>query len=185
MISSLTNLYWNFFCTVKRLAEGWLIGLAARLVFLGVIFGYYLNSFFTKVGEGFAGFFQIESGAYFQIVPAAMEASGYDVEQVSVLAHLMVYFGTYTELILPILIVVGLLTRISALGMIGFIGVQTFVDIKFHGVDDKTIGAWFDKAPDSALWDQRSLWIFLLLTLVIYGAGFFSLDHLLKRWKSR
>ena len=180
MISLQTNLYYIFFGTIRRLAEGWFIGLAARLVFLGVVFNYYLNSFLTKVGEGFAGFFQIESGAYFQIVPAAMEASGYDIENVSVPAHLMVYFGTYLELILPCLIVVGLLTRLSALAMIGFIGVQTFVDIKFHGADQKTIGAWFDAVSGSAIWDQRSLWIFLLITLVIYGAGFFSADHFLK-----
>ncbi len=181
MTSAISRLYCAIFGTITRITEGWFIGLAARLVFLAVLFSYYMNSFSTKVGKGFGGFFQIQDGAYFQIVPAAMEASGYEIENVSLLAHLMVFFGTYMELILPILIVVGLLTRASALGMIGFIGVQTLVDIKFHGVDQKTIGAWFDRFPDAVIWDQRSLWVFLLIVLVIEGGGYLSLDNLLGR----
>jgi len=179
MISSFQNLYFSATDTVTRLTEGWFLSLASRLVFLSVFFFYYLNSFFTKVGDGFAGFFQIQSGAYFQIVPAAMEAAEYDVARVSLLADLMVFFGTYMEIILPILVVVGLLTRLSALGMIGFIGVQTFVDIQFHGADEKSIGTMFDRFPDAAISDQRLLWVFVMLVLVIKGGGYLSLDRLL------
>lgn len=82
------------------------------------------------------------------------------------------------EMILPILVVVGLLTRLSALGMIGFIGVQTFVDIQFHGADEKTIGAMFDRFPDAAISDQRLLWVFVMVVLVIKGGGYLSLDRL-------
>lgn len=180
MISKLQKLYCAIFGTISRLAKGWFLETAARLVFLAVIFFYYINSFFTKVGEGFLGFFQIQGGAYYQIVPGAMEASGGDPSAVSLISHLMVFFGTYAELILPVLIVVGLLTRAAALGMIGFMAVQTIVDIYAHGADEKTIGAWFDRFPDSLISDQRTLWVFVLLVLVIKGAGYLSLDNLLE-----
>jgi putative oxidoreductase len=184
MIRSIQYLYGLVFGAIKRASSGWLIGLAARLVFLAVFFFYYLNSFFNKVGEGFAGFFQIQGGAYFQIVPAAMEAAQFDPANVSLSAHLMVYFGTYAELILPCLIIIGLLTRAAALGMIGFIAVQTYVDINFHGTDEKTLGRLFDTIPDSVISDQRTLWIFVMLVLVINGAGYFSIDFIFGRKRS-
>ena len=181
MISTLQNLYDAVFGTISRLAHGWFIGLAARLTFLAVFFFYYTNSFYTKVGEGVAGFFQIQGGAYFQIVPGAMETAGFDPANVSIISHLMVYFGTYAEIILPCLVIVGLFTRAAALGMIGFMLVQTYVDIVFHGADEKTLGALFDRFPDSLISDQRTLWIFVMLVLVVKGAGYLSLDHLLRR----
>ena len=46
---------------------------------------------------------------------------------------LVVTVGTYSEFLLPVLIVLGLFTRIAALGMIGFTLVQSFVDITWHG----------------------------------------------------
>lgn len=181
MISIIQNLYCTIIAMITRLTDGWFLPLAARIVFLAVLFFYYLNSFFTKVGEGFAGFFQIQDGAYYQIVPAAMEAAEYDTANVSLLADLMVFFGTYMEIILPVFIVAGLLTRLSALGMIGFIGVQSFVDIQYHGAEEKLIGALFDRFPDAAISDQRLLWVFVLGVLVIKGGGTISLDRLFAR----
>jgi putative oxidoreductase len=90
----------------------------------------------------------------------------------------MVYAGTYAEFVLPALIVLGFLTRIAAAGMIVFVAVQTYVDLNFHGVDAATIGAWFDKEPGSTIADQRAFWVFLLLYLVLRGAGAISLDRL-------
>jgi putative oxidoreductase len=111
-----------------------------------------------------------------------VEAYGYDPSQVPFVPWgIVVYAGTYAEFILPVLIVLGLFTRLASLGMIGFILVQSYVDIAFHGVDDKTIGAWFDRFSDAAILDQRTLWIFLLLTLVVKGAGAISLDALWAR----
>ena len=181
MITFFYNLYQAVFGTITRLTKGWFVGLAARLTFLAVFFFYYTNSFFTKVGEGVAGFFQIQGGAYFQIVPGAMELAEYDPGNVSFLSHAMVFFGTYMEIILPVLVIIGLFTRAAALGMIGFMMVQTYVDINFHGADEKTLGALFDRDPSSLISDQRTLWIFVMLVLVIKGAGYLSLDHLLGR----
>ena len=87
--------------------------------------------------------------------------------------------------LLPTLIVLGLFTRIAALGMIGFTIVQSFVDIAYHGVDMTTVGAWFDRFSDAAILDQRALWIFLLLYLVAHGPGRCSLDALLAARRDR
>lgn len=181
MMGTITGLYRNIFGTVERLAAGWFVGFAARFTFLAVLFFYYLNSAMTKVGDGVAGFFQVQDGAYFQIVPSVVEAAGYDTANVPFFYDVIVYAGTYTEFVLPILIVLGLFTRGAALAMIGFIAVQTYVDVNFHGVDEKTVGALFDRASDSLIADQRMLWVFLLLVLVVKGAGRVSLDHLLAR----
>lgn len=164
---------------LERALDGWLTGLAARVVFAAVLFGYYWNSALTKVGEGIGGVFQIDDGAYFQIVPPIVEAAGYDASAVAFWPWgLIVTLGTYSEFALPVLIVAGLLTRLAALGMIVFVIVQSYVDIMFHGVDAETIGALFDRVPSSAIMDQRALWVFLLLVLVIKGAGAISLDRL-------
>ncbi|MEM6744975.1 MAG: DoxX family protein, partial [Pseudomonadota bacterium] len=125
----------------ERLLDGWLPGLAARFVFAAVLFGYYWNSALTKIGDGVLGVFQVSDGAYFQIVPPVVEAAGYDASAVAFLPWgLIVTLGTYSEFVLPILIVIGLFTRLAALGMLVFVVVQSYVDIAFHGVDAETIG---------------------------------------------
>lgn len=85
--------------------------------------------------------------------------------------------GSWAEIILPLLIVVGLLTRGAALAMIGFIVVQSLTDIYGHGADVVTIGGWFDRASDALILDQRLFWVFVLLFLLVKGAGRLSLDH--------
>lgn len=182
MIARLTALYDRIFGLVETLLDGWFLGALARLVFAAVLLVYYLNSASTKVGEGIAGFFSVGDGAYIQILPSVMEAYGYDSSQIPFFPyHLIVIVGTYAEFTLPILIVLGLFTRLAALGMIGFIVVQSAVDILFHGVDAATIGSWFDRVPGAAILDQRALWVFVLVVLVVKGAGTLSLDALLDR----
>ncbi|MGI9451697.1 MAG: DoxX family protein, partial [Geminicoccaceae bacterium] len=88
---------------------------------------------------------------------------------------------TYAEFILPVLIILGLFTRLAALGMIGFVVVQSYVDVVFHGADEKTIGGWFDQLSDATILDQRTLWVFLLVYLVVRGPGLISLDTVLGR----
>lgn len=157
----------------------WLLPTLARLVFAGVLLFYFLNSGMTKLGDGFAGLWTPSVGAYAQIFPKAIEAAGYDTEALSLYHTLVVLAGTWAEFILPVLIIVGLLTRLAALGMIGFVVVQSLTDVYGHGATD-AIGAWFDRFPDAAILDQRALWILLLLVLVIKGAGPLSIDRALK-----
>lgn len=158
-----------------------ILPLAARFTFAAVLFMYYWNSGLTKISDGFFGFLQPSLGAYAQIFPKAMEAVSYDVSQMSWFHTLVVLAGTWGEFILPILIVIGLLTRLSALGMIGFIALQSLTDLYGHGgIDDPaTLGSWFDRIPDAVILDQRAFWVLALLILVFKGAGSLSADRVL------
>ena len=86
------------------------------------------------------------------------------------------------EFILPLLIVIGLFTRLASLGMIGFVIVQSLTDLFGHGGIEhaETLGAWFDRIPDSLILDQRLFWVVILLIPVLKGAGSLSVDRLLK-----
>ncbi len=170
-------LYDRFANGLSRLAPATLPTLA-RLTFAGVLLIYFWNSARTKFGEGFAGLFTPSDGAYYQIFPKAMEAVGYDTSQLSLFHWAVATAGMWAEFILPVLIVLGLATRLAGLGMIGFVTVQSLTDIFGHGVDASTIGAWFDHTSDSLILDQRLLWMMLFITLVLKGAGPLSLDAL-------
>lgn len=179
MFHALSNMHDSVFGGLQDGLEDWFLGLFARLVFAAVLFVYFFNSAMTKVGEGLLGFLTVTDNAYFQILPTVVEQYEFDASQIPFFPYqLIVMAGTYGEIILPILILIGLFTRIAALGMIAFVAVQSYVDIAFHGADEKTIGAWFDRLSDSVILDQRALWIFLLVYLVIRGAGAISLDYL-------
>lgn len=182
-INLLTNLNNSFFSTLGRATNGWFIGLAARITFLAVLFFYFINSAKTKVGEGFTGFFQVQDGAYFQILgEAGMLNYEFDTANIPFFIDLIVYMGTYMEFLLPILIVLGLFTRIAAIGMLIFTFVQSYVDINVHKVDAGTIGKLFDRDSASLVMDQRALWVFLFLVLIFKGAGKLSLDSIVSKW---
>lgn len=175
----LKRLHDAVFSTIERALDGWFLGLAARFVFAAVLWMYFLNSARTKVGEGILGFFSIRDAAYYQIALPAVDAAGGDVSQVAFLPWgLMVLMGTYGEFVLPLLVVLGLFARIAAIGMIAFIAVQTLVDVAVHQVGPETIGALFDRFPDSVILDQRLLWMFPLVYVAVKGAGAVSLDRL-------
>lgn len=171
----------GFFTGVERLAGGWFLGLAARFTFLAVLFFYFFNSWMTKAGDGLLGFLLVKDNAYYQIVPWAVDAAGGEIDQIGFINDLVVHAGALAELVLPVLVVLGLFTRVAAAGMIVFVAVQSWVDVAFHGVDAQTTGAWFDRFSDSLIADQRLLWGFVLIYLVVKGAGALSLDALLWR----
>lgn len=73
---------------------------------------------------------------------------------------LAAYLSTCAEHVFPVLLVIGLASRLSALGLLGMtMVIQLFV------------------FPDG--WPEHILWISLLLTIVARGPGALSLDHLL------
>lgn len=182
MIKKIAVLHDKVFDSIQGRLDDWFPGLLARLVFAAVLLVYFLNSSSGKLGRGFPGIFTVTDNAYFQILPTVVERYGYDASQIPFFPwDVIVYLGAYSELILPILIVVGLFTRLAALGMIAFVCVQSYVDIFLLKADATAIGGWFDHLSDSAILDQRALWIFLLAYLVIYGAGRVSLDYPLHR----
>jgi putative oxidoreductase len=71
------------------------------------------------------------------------------------------YLTTYGEHALPILLIVGLLTRLSALALMGM-----------------TLVIQFFVFPE-AWWQVHILWVALALVLIVRGGGGLSLDRLL------
>lgn len=174
------------FTFAEREADKWFLGLFGRFAFLAVLYLYYLNSALTKVGDGVFGFFSVQASAYYQIALPAVEAAGGDPDAVSFIPWgFIVTLGTYSEFVLPLFVVLGLFTRVAAAGMIGFVFVQSLVDITIHNVDAATIGSLFDRFPNSVILDQRLLWVFLLSYLALKGGGAVSLDHLLSRLRAK
>ena len=178
LVNGLTRLHNSIFGAIERLLNGWFLGLAARLVFSSVTMLFFWNSAKTKLGSNPLS---PSTGAYAQIFPKKFEAAGYDTDAMASLDTLVVLAGTYAEFLLPAFILIGLFTRLSAIGMIGFITVMSLVDISGHGLDAKSIGAMFDRFQDAVIADQRLLWIFPLAYLAVKGAGAISVDGLLAR----
>lgn len=186
MLTTVTRLYTGTLDLIESALLPWFPGLFARFAFAATLWLYFLNSARTKIEPGLFGFLSVRDSAYYQIALPAVEAAGGDVSAVPFLPWgLIVYLGTYAEFILPLLIVVGLATRIAALGMLCFVAVQTLVDITVHQVGPETIGALFDRFPDSVILDQRLLWTVPLVFLVLYGPGLIALDTLVDRWTKR
>ena len=179
-MKSLIPLYATAAARLDRTAD-WLLPTLARFLFAAILLIYFWKSALTKLGDGVFGLFSPASGAYAQIFPRAFEAAGYDTSQLGLFHWAVALAGTWAEFLLPALVVLGLLTRLAALGMIGFVALQTLTDLYGHGViaEPKSLGAWFDGMPDSLILDLRALWLFLLITLVLKGAGPLSLDRLL------
>lgn len=150
----------------------WLLPTLARLVFAAVLLAYFWASALTK----FAGPFTPSTGAYGQIFPRAFDAVGFDEAKLGLWHWAVALAGGYAEVILPTLIVLGLFTRLAALGMAGFVVLQSLTDIIGHGV---AAGAWFDRASDGVILDQRALWMLLLAVLLGKGPGPFSADRAL------
>ncbi len=173
----LFNAVEDVFIKIHDATSPWLLTTLARFLFAALLLSYYWKSAGTK----FDGIFTPSLGAYAQIFPRAMEAAGYDPSQLSFIHTFIALAGSYAEVILPALLLFGLLTRLAALGMIGFVIVQSIVDVVGHGLVSKDVGRWFDSVPGSLILDQRALWIFLLVIIVLKGAGPFSVDRFLVR----
>lgn len=152
--------------------------LLARFVFAATLLVYFWKSALTKLD---GGPFSLSTGAYAQIFPKAFEAVGYDVSQFGIYHWAVVMAGTYAEFVLPALLVLGFLARPAALGMMGFIVVQSLTDLFGHGgiAHAETLGAWFDRIPDGVILDQRAFWMLLLGVIAVKGAGALSVDGVL------
>ncbi len=166
--------------------SGAILGTLGRFVFAAVLLVYFWKSALTKFGDGLLGLVRPSDGAYYQIFPKFIESVSFDYGQLTFFHWLVAVLGMWAELILPALIVLGLLTRLASLGMIGFVAVQTYTDI--YVAAHSKWGAWFDNIAEFdpsiksiGLADSRVWWVFLLVVLVVKGAGPLSLDRLFKR----
>lgn len=141
-------LMWPF-VTIQKLAERflppWLLLLVARLGIANVFW----MSGRTKV-EGLL-----------TIKPSTLYLFEYEYKVPLLPPDISAYAATYAEHILPILLVLGLFTRFSALGLIVMtLVIQLFV------------------LPDG--WPTHLLWMAPLLVIVRFGAGPVGLDRVLK-----
>jgi len=175
------NLYDTVMGAIINALGDWFLPTFARFSFAAVLVCYFWNSAQTKLGGGFFGIFNPGDNAYIQVFPGKMEEYGYDITLFGVFDTLIVIAGTVAEFVLPLLILIGLFTRLAALGMAVFVAVQSYVDVTGHMVDDKTIGGWFDGPSGALILDQRLLWMLLFAILLVKGAGPISLDRLLRR----
>jgi len=125
-----------------RLVPDWLVGLTARTGIAAVFF----LSGRTKV----EGVLDVSDGALF------LFAEEYRLPLIP--SDIAAYLATYAEHLFPILLVLGLFTRFSALALLGMtLVIQIFV------------------YPES-WWSAHSLWAALALILIVRGGGMFSLD---------
>lgn len=128
-----------------RLLPQWTLSLIFRLAIAAPFF----LSGRTKV----EGLLHITDGTY------VLFAEEYRVPLIP--SDLAAHLATYAEHLFPILIVFGLLTRFSALALLGMtLVIEVFV---------YPLG-----------WPTHLLWAALLLYLIRFGAGAVSLDRLLK-----
>ena len=182
---ALISMHNAIFDLIERLGD-WLLPLAARFIFAAVLFVYFWKSAMTKFGDGILGLIFPSDGAYYQIFPKFIEAVGFDYSQLTFFHWAFTFAGMWAEILLPLLIVMGLFTRLASLGMTGFIAVQSFTDV--YVAQHSQWGHWFDNIAEFdptikgiGLADIRVFWVFLLAFLVIKGAGAISLDTLLRR----
>ncbi len=117
--------------------------------------GIFWRSARTKVDEG--SLLTVSENAIYQFGDAPFN-------NVPILnGELGAYGTTYAEHLLPILLLLGLFTRLGALGLLGMtLVIQVFV------------------FPEAAVWWQTHIiWVAMALTLIVRGGGLFSLDQLL------
>jgi putative oxidoreductase len=84
--------------------------------------------------------------------------------------HVAAVAGSFGELFFPALLVLGFLSRLSAIGLFA---VNAMAVISYSSV-------LLAEGSEAAL-GQHILWGTLLVFLILYGPGKFSLDHLLNR----
>ena len=104
---------------------------------------------------------KVVEGSWLSISDTAKFLFQEEYKAVPLPPELAAYMATYAEHLFPILIVIGLFTRLSALALLGMtMVIQIFVYPE----------AW---------WSVHIIWVTLALVLIVRGAGRFSIDALL------
>lgn len=104
---------------------------------------------------------KVEEGTWFSLSDSTIELFRTEYAGVPLPPELAAPMALAAEHVLPALLLAGLVTRLSALGLIGMsMVIQLFV------------------YPD-AWWPVHSIWVALALILVARGGGLFSLDAMI------
>jgi putative oxidoreductase len=120
------------------------------LLFLRIVLaGIFWRSGRTKVVEG----------SWFQISDTTYELFRTEYSGVPLSPEFAAAAATGAEHLFPVLLLIGLCTRLSALALLGM-----------------TLMIQFFVYPD-AWWPVHSLWAALALVLIVRGGGLFALDH--------
>lgn len=146
MLQTLTRPYDHLVMLVSARAPESLLLLFVRIALAGV---------FWRSGRT-----KVEEGSWLSVSDSTLTLFGDDpFNKVPLLpSELAAYLTTYAEHVLPILLVLGLFTRLSALALLGMtLVIQIFV------------------FPD-AWWPVHSLWVALALVLIVRGGGGLSVD---------
>ena len=106
---------------------------------------------------------KVEPGSWLDISDSTFFLFQEDYSGVPLPADLAAHLATWSEHLFPILLVIGLGTRMSALALLGMtMVIQLFVFPE----------AW---------WPVHSLWVAMALVLISRGGGWASLDRLIGR----
>ncbi len=108
---------------------------------------------------------KVEEGSWLSVSDTAKFLFEEEYKNVPLPSELAAYMATYAEHLFPILLVIGLFTRLSALALLG----MTMV-IQIYVYPE----AW---------WSVHMIWVALALILIVRGGGKFSLDAVLTRGK--
>jgi len=141
----------RFYDRIAKWLSGQWIESGALLLTRLALAGVFWRSGRSKVVEG--SWLTIDDTQYFLFEEFGLPLS----------PDIMVPVTTYAEFVLPILVALGLLTRLSALGLLGMTLVIQFLIFPEAG------------------WPTHSLWAALALVLISRGGGLFSLDAALVR----
>lgn len=126
------------------------------LLFLRIVFG----GIFWRSGQT-----KVQDGTWFTLTDSTRELFRTEYSGVPLPPDLAAPLANAAEHLLPVLLLLGLGTRLSALGLLGMtMTIQLFV------------------YPD-AWWPEHSLWTAMALVLIVRGGGLFSLDALLVRMR--
>lgn len=137
---------------VAMLSDSWIEQLTLLIVRVSLA-GIFWRSGRTKVDEG----------SWLSVSDTSKFLFKEEYSAVPLPAELAAYLATYAEHLFPLLLVIGLCTRLSALALLGMtMVIQIFVYPE----------AW---------WSVHIIWVALALVLIVRGGGRFSLDALLAR----
>jgi putative oxidoreductase len=108
---------------------------------------------------------KVEEGSWLSVSDTAKFLFEEEYKNVPLPPELAAYMATYAEHLFPVLLVIGLFTRLSALALLGMtMVIQIFVYPE----------AW---------WSVHMIWVALALVLIVRGGGKLSLDAMLAKTK--
>ena len=160
--------------------------LMSRSAFAAILLPWFVIGGLTKVGglsmsmgptvDGLP----LALGAYYAYVPDKIGALNASQPSFDILTQVYVGLMVLLEVALPVLIVLGMLARFSVV----LLALHQIIVFTLNA-SNADFGAPFDASPFDMFPDQLLLWVMLMAPLALFGAGPFSGDDALDRWKDR